>query len=211
MELTPLATTTVEDWPDAKAHITATTSPAAYVLTDLTALHDEELHHLVLDPESRTLWWAYDLAPIDGEGWTVDQWSPDAAAEMLSDQIDLIQDRMDDPQQYAKGMADLQTDQDALDEYAEILRMRLPAEPAAAAASIRHRRKLIARQDALWQRTYAALVRDLAGTEHGGKTQASKAIGVTDVQIGRIIREDQQRREAMEQTVRNLRHADAPE
>jgi len=60
-------------------------------------------------------------------------------------------------------------------------------------------------QDALWQRAYANLVRDLVGNEHGGKTRAGRQLGVTDVQIGRIIREDDQRRDQLEQSVQEAK------
>ncbi|MGA5824138.1 hypothetical protein ACPC54_40615 [Kitasatospora sp. NPDC094028] len=72
---------------------------------------------------------------------------------------------------------------------------------------IKRQRRLIARQNALQQRTYANLVAELAGTEHGGKTRASRALGITDVQVGRILREDQQRRTRLAAAVRATRQA----
>lgn len=194
--MTELLTTTAADWDEVEATLSAHTSAAAYVLTELTAYLDSDLHHLVLDPETRTIWWAYDNAPLDGEGWTVEQLAPEKAAEQLDDHIDLIQDRMDDPEGYAYG-GDPSSDQSALDEYTEILRLAIPAEPAEAADRIRRQRHLIARQDALWQRAYANLVRDLVGNQWGGKARAARALGVTDVQIARIIREDDDRRAAL--------------
>ncbi|MER7584319.1 hypothetical protein [Kitasatospora sp. NPDC097691] len=66
--------------------------------------------------------------------------------------MDVIQDRQDDLTEYAEGHADLDRDQEALDEYAAVLLLALPAQPAAAAARIKRQRRLIARQDALRQR-----------------------------------------------------------
>ncbi|MFE7590118.1 MULTISPECIES: hypothetical protein [unclassified Kitasatospora] len=74
-----------------------------------------------------------------------------------------------------------------------------------AAAQIKRQRRSLARQDALQQRAYARLVTELAGPERGGKTRAGKALGVTDVQIGRIIREDQERRALLASKVSNAR------
>ncbi|MFJ6661282.1 hypothetical protein ACIQNG_33795 [Streptomyces sp. NPDC091377] len=201
----PLAETVVDDWDAARTHLAENTSTAAYDLTELTALLDAELHHLVLDPQTRTIWWAYDNSPLDGEGWTVQQLSPSDAAAQLSAVVDLIQDRQDDLTEYVDRHADLDRDQEALDEYAAVLLLALPVEPAEAAVTIKWRRRQIAREGTLQQRAYAQLVAELAGTEHGGKTHAGRVLGVTDVQIGRIIREDQQRRTALADTVRAAR------
>ncbi|MFJ2780307.1 hypothetical protein [Kitasatospora sp. NPDC087315] len=201
----PLAETVAEDWDSARTHLAENTSTAAYDLTELTALLDAELHHLVLDPQTRTIWWAYDNSPLDGEGWTVQQLAPSDAAAQLSDVVDLIQDRQDDLAEYADHHADLDRDQEALDEYAAVLLLALPVEPAEAAVKIKRRRRQVAREDALQQRAYARLVAELAGTEHGGKARAGRVLGVTDVQIGRIIREDQQRRAALADAVRAAR------
>ncbi|MFJ5952564.1 hypothetical protein [Streptomyces noursei] len=169
------------------------------------ALLDGDLHHLVLD--SRTIWWAWDNTPLNEKGWTLEHLTPAAAAERLSDEVDRIQDRQDAPEQYAGDTTALDRDQEALDEYAAVLRLTLPTEPDHAAAHIRHRRRLVARQDALWQRTYAELVRNLAGAEWGGNTRAARALGVTDVQIGRIIKDDDKRRAALSDAVNPMHDA----
>lgn len=205
MTAEPLATITVADWRDVEAYLAEHASSNTYTLTALTALHDDNLHHIVLDPDTRTIWWAYDNSALDGEGWTVEQLTPATAAAQASNQIDLAQDRMDNPDWYADGFGDLDADQEALDEYTEILRLTLPQEPDRASADIKAKRRVIVRQDALWQRAYANMVRDLVGTERGGKARAARQIGVTDVQIGRIIREDDQRREQTTEAVREVR------
>lgn len=209
MSSTPLSTIALADWDATQAHITQNTSAASYVLPELTALLGADLHHLVLDPESRTIWWAYDNTPLDGDGWTIEQLTPEAVTEQLADQIDMIQDRMDeaaDPDSaYANGFYDLNRDQAAFDEYAEIMRLALPADPAEMATRIRRKREVLARQDALWQRAYANMVRDLAGTERGGKTRAARPLGVTEMQVGRIIREEEQRRAKLADAVRQAR------
>ncbi|MEW2625644.1 hypothetical protein [Streptomyces sp. NPDC048106] len=64
------------------------------------------------------------------------------------------------------------------------------------------RRRTILRQDALWQRAYANMVCGLAETEHGGKIRAARQLGVTDVQVGRIGREDDQRRNLLAEAVK---------
>ncbi|MFI7104116.1 hypothetical protein ACIBK8_32825 [Streptomyces sp. NPDC050161] len=202
-----LGTTTHPDWEAVEVHLARHIGPNASPLPELTALLDEDLHHLVLDPDSRTIWWAWDNTPLNEEGWTVEHLTPEAAAEQLSDEIDRIQDRQDAPEQYDGDTSALDRDQEALDEYAAILRLTLPAEPDRAAAHIKHRRRLVARQDALWQRTYAELVRDQAGTEWGGNTRAARALGVTDVQIGRIIKDDDKRRAALADAVNATRDA----
>lgn len=205
--------TIVADWDAAEAHISERTSTNAYVLAELTAINDADLHHIVLDPKARTIWWAYDNAPLDGEGWTVDQLTPQEAAEMASDQIGVIQDKLDEissqPEDcgYARGFGGLDSDQAALDEYAEILRLTLPEDPREARGRIQAARDQLAQQDALWQRTYANMVSDLAGTEHGGKTRAARVLGITDMQVGRIIREDAQRRNRLAQAVAEARNA----
>ncbi|MDW6058175.1 hypothetical protein SAZ11_08750 [Streptomyces sp. FXJ1.4098] len=202
---TPLSSTTVADHAAAVAHIAEHVSGASRVLTETTAVLDSSMHQLVIDPETRTVWWAYDNAPLDTDGWTVEQLTSEAATEQLSDHIELIQDRMADAARpdsaYAMDFADLDRDQDVLDEYTEIMRLALPAEPQQMAQRIRRQRELLTRQDALWQRAYANLVRELVGPDRGGKSRAAGPLGVTDVQVGRIIREDDQRRAALAATV----------
>lgn len=208
MEAAVLSTTIVPDWEAVENYLAAHTSSSAYVLRTLTVLHDDDLHHIVVDPETRTVWWAWDNEPpMDGDGWTIEQLTPAAAAAQAGNQIDLAQERMDNPEWYAEGPYDLDADQEALDEYTSILRLELATGPDMASADIKARRRSISRQDALWQRAYANLVRDLVGSEHGGKTRAARQLGVTDVQIGRIIREDDQRRDQLEQAVRAARTA----
>ncbi|MGP3992035.1 hypothetical protein [Streptomyces sp. 3N207] len=149
----------------------------------------------VYDPESRTVWWAWDGEPCGMEGWTIEHLTPAAAADMLDTYVDLIEDRREDPSLYMRpGEAD--DDMDALDEYAAVLRLTLPEDPADAARAIRHERRRLARLDARWGWTHAELVRDLVGTERGGKARAARQLGRSEVQIGRIIREDDQRRTA---------------
>ncbi|MGW7317929.1 hypothetical protein [Streptomyces sp. NPDC054865] len=203
----PLASISADGKESACAHIAANVGPSGHDLPELTTLLDADLHHLVLDPETRTVWWASETQPGSSGDWTVDQLEPAAAAQMLSNHVDTIQDRQDDLTEYVDRQADPDTDQRALDEYAAILLLTLPVEPAAAAAKIKHRRRLIARQDALEQRAYALLVADLTGTERGGKTRAGRVLGITDVQVGRIIREDGQRRDALTAAVRDARAA----
>lgn len=200
-----IATATAADWEGVQSYLAEHTSSSAYALTELTALHDDALHHIVLAPETRTIWWAYDNSALDGDGWTIEQLTPSDAAAQASNLIDLVQDRMDNPDWYAEGHGDLDADQEALDEYTEILRLDLPQEPDRASSDIKTKRRVIARQDALWQRAYANMVRDLAGTERGGKARAARQLGVTDVQIGRIIREDDQRREQVAEAVQEAR------
>jgi hypothetical protein len=203
----PLSTATVADWEDAKAYLAEHTNSRARHLDALTAHMGDEYHQLVLDPQTRTIWWAWDRAadePTHQEDWTIDQLTPQAAANMLDDYIDIIEDRMEDPGQYAYG-SDPDHDQEAMDEYADILRLMLPDDPADAARMIRRKRQLISRRDARWQRTYANMTRDLTGTERGGKTRAAAAIGVSDMQVGRIIREDDQRRRALANAAKKVR------
>jgi len=201
----PLATATVDSWEDAEAYIKEHASSRTYTLTALTARHDADLHHIAIDPETRTVWWAWDNAPADEAGWTVQQLTPADAATMASDEIDCVQDRMDNPDWYAEGQGDLDADQEAMDEYAAILLLQLPQEPDRASSEIKVRRRAITRQDALWQRAYAELVRGLVGNERGGKVRAARALRVSDMQVGRVIRQDDERREELAAQVEELR------
>lgn len=214
---TQLFSATVAEWEDAQDVINSHVSSSAYPLSELTARLDGELHHLVIDPSTRTVWWAWDGSPLGEEGWKVEQLSPRAAAEMLSPYVDLVQDKLDEVESiesaYAQGLgATVGQDQDALDEYAEVLRLDVAEDPATARGQIQARRDNLARQDALWQRCYANLVRDLAGTERGGKTRAAAVLGITDVQVGRIIADDDKRRrttaDAAETAARERRNLD---
>ncbi|MGP3991572.1 hypothetical protein [Streptomyces sp. 3N207] len=191
----PLSTTTVPDWEAAEAYLAEHTSSSAYRLATLITQMGSEYHELVLDPESRTVWWAWDGVPLDKEGWTVEHLTPAAAADLLETYVDLIEDRREDPSLYMRpGEAD--EDMDAMDEYAAVLRLTVPEDPADAASAIRHERRRLARLDARWGWTYAELIRDLVGTERGGKARVARQLGRSEVQIGRIIREDDQRRTA---------------
>ncbi len=203
----PLTETTADDWDDALDRITRSAGPGARELPELTRLLDSDLHHLVLAPATRTIWWAYDGNPDGERDLTVQQLTPAVAAEQLADIIETIQDRQADLIAYTEGTADPDQDQDALDEYTEILLLTLPENPAAAAAAIKDCRRRIARQDALQQRAYARLVGDLAGAERGGKTRAAGILGLTDVQVGRLIREDQERRAALSEKIRAARES----
>lgn len=205
----PLHTATVADLEAAEEYIGNHTSAAAYRLTALTRHHDEDLHEIVLDPDSRTIWWAYRTEPgnQDDSTWTVDQLTPQQAAAQAQPHIGLAQDRMADPASYATagGVNDLDDDQDLLDEFTQLLRLGLPADPREAAARIKAEREALAAQDALWQRTYAGMVRELTGGQWGGKTKAAKALGISDVQVGRIVTDDDRRRNTLTEQVRELR------
>jgi hypothetical protein len=204
---TPLTTATVTDWKAAETYLDEHTSDAAYRLTALTALNDADLHEIILDPETRTIWWAYDNSPLDGEGWTIEQLTPKDAAAMAEGPVDTVQDRMDNPEAHIEAYLhgdDPDSDQDVLDEFASILLLGLPEDPATARVHISRQREIIAREDALWQRADANLVRDLTG-ERGGKTAAARVLGISDVQVGRIIRSDDQRRENLATAVREAK------
>jgi hypothetical protein len=188
-----MTTTPVTDWSAAEAHLATHTGTNAHTLPALTALLGTDLHHLVLDPDTRTIWWAWDKAAVDmGEGWAIDQLDAEAAAENFSDTIDTIHDRLADHDLYNSYDA-FELDQDALDEYTEILRLTLPADAAEARSAIKRRRDLLARQDQLLQRADANLVRDLVGTEHGGAARAARALNITQTQTSRLITEDDRR------------------
>lgn len=196
-----LATITVDNWDDAKAHLDAHTSDNADTLPALAAALEEDLHHLVLDPDTRTLWWAYDNQAMDGDDWTIEQYTAEAGAEALGEIVGVIQDCLADPEAY-NSQDTFENHQAALDEYTEILRLALPTDPAAARATIKRRRALIARQDQLLQRADANLVRDLVGTEHGGAARAARALHITQTQASRLIAEDDRRRTALSTAVK---------
>lgn len=200
----PLAESTVDSWESVEAHLAEHAGARTFTLTALTSRHDSDLHHIAIDPDSRTVWWAYDNTPLDGNGWTILQLTPADAAELAADEVDCIQDRMDNPEWYAEGLGNLDADQEALDEYAAVLTLGLPQEPDRASADIKVKRQSIARQDMLWQRAYTELVRNLAGSERGGKTRAARMLRISDMQVGRIIRQDDERREALAAQVREL-------
>ncbi|MEO3978749.1 hypothetical protein [Streptomyces sp. CAU 1734] len=206
----PVTTATVADWAAVEAHLQQHTGASAYPLTRLNDLQGEGFHHLVLDPQSRTIWWAYDNEPVGGQGWIVEQFSPKEAAEQLDNAIGPVEDRLaelaDQPEDsaYAQGFADLDRDQDTMDEYAAVLRLTLGENPADARIQIQAERERIARKDALWQRTYAELVRDLAIEHRGNKSQAGRILGITDVQVGRIIRDDNDRRNKLTDALDSL-------
>jgi len=194
----PLSTVTVADWPAAETYLAEHTSPSAYRLGALTAQMGADSHDLILDPETRTVWWAWDGEPLDQDGWTVEHLTPAAAIDMLDTYADLIEDRREDPSLYTRP-DEAEDDMTAMDEYAAVLRLTLPQDPAEAARAIRHERRRLARLDARWSWTYAALVRDLTGTERGGKARAARQLGRSEMQIGRTLREDDQRRTAWSQ------------
>lgn len=200
----PLTTTVVANWDEVEAYLAEHASSDTYTLTQLTAYHDADLHHIAIDPSTRTVWWAWDNSVADEDGWTIDQLTPEGAAEMASDQIAIIQDRMDNPEAYAEGREDLDSDQEVMDEYTQILRLGLPEDPEQARRAIAAKRRSIRQDDELWQRTYSELVRDLAGSERGGKSQAARALRISDMQVGRIIRQDDERREALAAEVREI-------
>lgn len=203
----PLNASTADTWEDAEAHIKAHASSKAWTLSELTARMGEEYHHLVLDPETRTVWYAWTLADeLTDAPWTLEQLTPQAAADLVDPYVDMIEDSLNNPEQYADGIGDLDSDQDAMDENTHILLLGLNAEdPIAAAAQIKRQREILRREDARWQRTYAQLVRNLAGTERGGNTRAARALKVSDMQVGRIIRQDDERREQLAAEVQEIR------
>jgi hypothetical protein len=178
----PITSATVADWEAAEAYLATQTSHRARNLDALTVLMGDEFHHLVLDPQTSTIWWAWDRepnAPTDEAGWSVDQLTATAAAEMLDGYVDLIEDRFADPEQYRYGN-DLDNDQDAMDEYTDILLLTLPDAPTDAAARIRRKRELIARADARWQRAEAALARELTDTVEDDQRRADLSAAVKE-------------------------------
>jgi hypothetical protein len=139
-----IASTLATDAQAAATYIDDQTSDDAYVLAALTTQHDASLHHIVLDPASRTVWWAYNNQPLERHGWTVDHLSPETAAKRASERLETILDRQDHPERYAAGHGDLNQGQAALDDYAAVLRLLVSADPAAAAEAIRARRAQLA-------------------------------------------------------------------
>ncbi|MDF4254653.1 hypothetical protein [Streptomyces sp. WMMB303] len=204
----PLSTTTVADWPAAEAFLAQHTSLSAYRLAALAAQMGSEHHELALDPDSRTVWWAWDGSPLDMEGWTVEQLTPEAATDMLETYVIFIEGRREDPSLYTRA-SEADEDMDAMDEYAAVLRLTLPEDPAEAAREIRHERRRLARRDARWGWTHAELVRGLVGTDRGGKARAARRLRRSEVQIGRIIREDEQRRTAWAEAVPDEPHEES--
>lgn len=206
----PISTTTVADWSDVESYLAEHTSDAAYPLTALTALHDADQHHIVLDPKTRTIWWAYDNSPLLGQGWTIDHLAPQDAATQASNPIDILQDQLaellETPEKspYALGHGNLDGDLEALDEYAAIVRLTVPQDPREARAHIQSQRDRIARaaaqEDAPWRLAYVGMVRELANLP-GGKKLAGERLGITDVQVGRLIRDEDQRREVLANAV----------
>lgn len=201
----PISTTIVPDWEAAETYLAEHAGDHARNLTALTALVGEECHQIVLDPETRTIWWAWDCdpgSPTDEAGWSVDHLSPLGAAQMLDGHIGVIEDRFADPEQYCYGN-NPDSDQDVMDEFAAILRLALPASPAEAGARITRELELIAR----WQRTYAALVRELSGTEPGGTDRASHALGISKALADRLIGDDDQHRADLADAVQEARQS----
>ncbi|OKH91520.1 hypothetical protein [Streptomyces uncialis] len=201
----PLRTATVDSWEDARAHL-AEYAPHARTLTALTALHGDELHEIVLDPDTRTVWWAYDNGPLDGEGWTVDQLTPQAAADLCDDVIGIVQDRITDPEYYAGGLGDLDRDQETLDDYTDIVRLTLPADPRLAAAAISGRRAALQALDTQWQRTNAALYRETVEGRGGNRLAAGRVLKLSDSQVRRVIAADDERRADLAARVQELRN-----
>ncbi|OIV39350.1 hypothetical protein BIV57_00445 [Mangrovactinospora gilvigrisea] len=197
----PVTTTSVADRDEAEAYLAEHAGDGAEPLTALAAQMDDDLHLLLLAPATRTVWYAWDGEPVDVAGWTIEQLTPKGAAELLDRYIDMVEDRFENPEWYDGDHDRSENDQDVMDEYTAILRLGLPADPAAAAAQIKRERELVTRLDARWQRTYANLMREVAGPARGGNVKAAAILGITEVQVGRIITKDVRRREALDEAV----------
>ncbi|TGG78497.1 hypothetical protein [Streptomyces albus] len=104
------------------------------------------------------MWWAWGGEPPDKDGWTVEHLTPAVATDMLETYLNLVEDRREDPSLYTRP-DEAEDDMNAMDEYAAVLRLTLLADPAEAARALRAERRSLARLDARWSWTYAALVR----------------------------------------------------
>ncbi|MFD4830105.1 hypothetical protein ACFWPV_09660 [Streptomyces uncialis] len=201
----PLRTATVDSWEDARAHL-AEHVPNGRALTALTGLHGDDFHEIVLDPDTRTIWWAYDNGPLDGEGWSVEQLTPQGAADRCDDIIGIVQDRITDPEYYAEGFGDLDRDQETLDDYTGIVRLTLPADPRLAADAIRANRAALQALDTQWQRASVTLYRETVDRQDGNRLAAGRTLGVSDSQVRRVIAADDERRANLAARVRELRN-----
>lgn len=175
---------TFPSWGDAKAHLEEVAGPATRRLTALTTVHGADETEIRIDPDARAIWWAYDAAELDGDGWVVERLSPEEAARQADPVADLAEERLEGD--YEEG-GSREEDEDLLDEYATILALTLPSEPKKARAQIARYREVARRADARWQRIDALLVADLAGTERGGRSRAARILGISPTQVGRII------------------------
>jgi len=193
----PLEEFIVKDRETAMETVKSRASEAVYVLEKLTAFLGADLHHVVLDPTYRNIWYASDNTIWEDSGWTVEKLTPDDAGAWFGMYIEVILERMDDPTIYAGSEFSAVDDLAAFDEYTQILRLQLSADPQDAVVGIKERQRLLARQATTWARTYTNMLRDLAGPDHGGKAKAAKIIGLTEVQVGRKLREDDERRRAL--------------
>jgi hypothetical protein len=137
-------TTTFAAYAEAEQHITQHSGDGTYRLPELTAAHGEDEHEIRLDPTNRVIWWAYDSAPIGGDGWTVQRLNPAAAARDADAQADLAEDRIE-ADDYEHESTTFEQDQDLLDEYAAILALSVAAEPQAAREDIGYSLKALYR------------------------------------------------------------------
>ena len=175
---------TFPTWSDVEAHLEQVASPATRRLVELTAAYGETETEIRLDPEARVIWWAYDTTELGAEGWVVEQLAPEEATRQADPVADMAEERLEGDYEDGGGR---ERDEDLLDEYAEILTLTLPAEPREARAQIARNREVAARASARWQRADGLLVTDLAGTERGGRSRASRTLGISPTQVGRII------------------------
>lgn len=178
-----------------KEHL-AVHAPCGRALIRLTAEMGPQLHHVVVDRAAGTVW-SCRKDPDSGGEWVVEGISPQQAADFYGPYVDAVQGQID-----ASGQADdpgwtsdtFEAKQGVVDDFVEILLMGLPSAPREAADAIQLLQAGLRREVSLWSRTYAAMVRELVGDARGGKAAAARELGVSEVQIGRILREDAARR-----------------
>ncbi|WP_329028152.1 hypothetical protein [Streptomyces sp. NBC_00690] len=221
-----LSTATLGSMEDAETYIQRKASDRAYTLLHLSTALGAMTDTIVLDPETRTIWWAYHDTVDDH--CTVEHLTPVAAAARASESAHWLLDRMDhitgadfgyrrhlrlyDPEvpEYLTYYADLEGDQKALDEYADILLLTVPSDPfsrhgdlRAARAEIRRHRRRTARQEGLWLRAEARLVGKLV--QRGDASSAVAALGIGTAEIEAILTEDAVQRGTVREALHRAR------
>lgn len=174
---------------DAMAYIAEQADDSAHHLSALAGDSFESPQEVVADPANHIVWHAQGTLNA-ADGWAVTPLKfPEAIARFrnMATGAERIWDSVD------ADASSIRYAEAILDDYRKLVQMALPSHPREAARYIKSQQEAARNDQVRWARAYASVVRDLVGTERGGKAHAARELGISEVQVGRILAEDDAR------------------
>lgn len=181
---------TASEYTTIEAHVTEH-APNAYELTKVTAHLDAELHTVWLDPNTSTVWHAWN--DQDDDNWNLDTEGAVQAQEWIAEQLVHVLDRLADPDNVDNYQYGNITVEDDLDTLAELEAVQLAAlrtnteNPVVVDRMICHRMDLLRSEISRLSRLRAVNLQEQYGSERGAPAAAARALDISHESARRAL------------------------